>query len=101
MTATVHTGLHHTVCRSCGASCMWATTRGDKPMLVNVRPVATGNVLLDEQRGADGGLILRAEVLSKGQAAGARAAGRRLHTSHFVDCPQADQWRTKRRTARR
>ncbi|WP_158884074.1 hypothetical protein [Amycolatopsis anabasis] len=79
-------------CGTCGAPILWATTRAGKPMPVNPEPAPErGNVLLAVQ---DGQLV--AGVLRRNQAAGAHDAGLVLHTSHFTDCPHADQHRRSR-----
>ncbi|SNR44444.1 hypothetical protein SAMN06265360_10650 [Haloechinothrix alba] len=78
-------------CSTCGASVVWAITHNDKPMPVNVLPSRRGNVSL-----AWDGKALRATVLGRNQAAGAREYGLELYTSHFTDCPQATQHRRRR-----
>lgn len=81
-------------CRSCSKPILWAMTRNDRPMPVNPTPSDAGNVLLARQNG-----VLRGQVLNRGQADGARAAGAALHTPHWRDCPNADDHRRTRRRA--
>ncbi|GAA1962081.1 hypothetical protein [Amycolatopsis minnesotensis] len=79
-------------CATCGLPVLWATTPAGKAMPVNPEPAPErGNVLLSIRSGQ-----LVAGVLRRGQAAGARDAGLPVHTSHFTDCPHADQHRRPR-----
>lgn len=93
MTASLNLARKHATCRSCKASVVWAvssTTGNEMPVNYNPDPVK-GNVQL-----AMSGDQLVAGVLSKAQAAGARAAGTELRTSHFATCPNAETWRRQR-----
>jgi hypothetical protein len=86
-------------CASCDAPIVWARTQRAERMPVDAEPDAErGNVILTGQPPD-----VRAGVLSRGQAEGARASGQRLHTSHFATCPYAGQHRTRdqRKPARR
>lgn len=78
-------------CRSCRAPIVWAQTVNGDAMPVNAAPDAGGNVMLGLERGQ-----LKAHTLKRGQAAGARAAGRELYRSHFADCPDAKHHRRPR-----
>lgn len=78
-------------CSTCGAPIVWARTTLGRRLPVNVAPTpGRGNVLLAVQRGE-----LIAGMLGRNQAAGARAHGRALHTTHFTDCPGAGPRRTR------
>jgi len=88
----VNLAPYRDTCRSCGADIAWATTSGGRPMPVNLVPnPEIGNVALTVHKGT-----LLAGVLGRNQAAGARGRGMQLHTSHFVECPHADQHRKPR-----
>jgi hypothetical protein len=77
-----------TLCGSCQAEVIWATTTRGKAMPVDAATDPDGNLVLEPR--VDGPPLAR--VLSV-----ARRFGRKdLRTSHFVACPQADQWRGKR-----
>ena len=71
-------------CRSCPASVVWAVTSQGKRMLVDRDPVAGGNVELVWH-----GPEVRARIILKAQRDGRDD----LRTSHFVTCPNADEWR--------
>lgn len=92
MSERINFGVLRESCRSCGASVVWATTDNDRPVMVNIKPTPLGNVVL----GMHGGK-LRASVLGRNQAVGAREHGKELYAFHFVDCPDADQHRRKGR----
>jgi hypothetical protein len=85
---------HRGTCESCRITVIWARTDAGKAMPVNVKPdPENGNVTLTRMPGGQ----LRAAVLTRGQAAGARVNGIRLYTSHFVDCPRAADHRRRSR----
>lgn len=72
-------------CKSCGARVLWArTVKGSKGIPLDPDPEPGGNVKL--RRGKDG--ALEAEVVEARPDVW-------LHQSHFVTCPQADQWRRR------
>lgn len=78
-------------CSGCGAPIRWLHTVNSKgttkPMPVNVRS--------DREKG---NLHVNGEVVAvvpRGQAAGMRAAGIDLYTSHFTECPNAADFRNK------
>lgn len=73
-----------TTCRSCDARVIWATTSNGKAMPVDELPVDDGNVELAlDVHGRAVATVLTGPSLLGGP----------LRTSHFVSCPQADQWR--------
>jgi hypothetical protein len=74
------------VCRSCGAEILWAITVTNSRMPVDPTPVPDGNVVLTR---IDGGTPV-ATVLAPGEML---LDSPPLYVSHFVTCPQADQWR--------
>lgn len=82
---------HRARCIRCGANIIWtisAHTGADIP--VNERPNGTGaNLLLF----ADGPAI-KAGVLSRGQAGGARERGSTLYVSHYHECRNTKTHRT-------
>ncbi|MPZ66198.1 MAG: hypothetical protein GEU83_12015 [Pseudonocardiaceae bacterium] len=83
-------------CTSCGAQIVWATT-GREAIPINPQPSVDGNTVLTVQYELGGGQQLVATVLTSDRVVTARARGMTLHTTHFSDCPYADQHR-KRRT---
>lgn len=88
--------MNPNACGSCDAPILWARTQRDERMPVDAAPDPDlGNVILTGTAPH-----LRAGVLARGQAEGARAAGQPLHTSHFATCPHAGQHRRTRRPRR-
>lgn len=81
-------------CESCQASIVWARTQRGERMPVDADPSPAGNVVVTGE-----GRERRAGVLTKGQAAGARAAGQELFLSHFASCPMASDHRRRQRAA--
>lgn len=80
-------------CGACGAPIVWARTQRGERMPVDAEPhPELGNVILSGQPPH-----VTAGVLSKGQAAGARSVGQRLHLSHFATCPKAGEFRKPKR----
>lgn len=77
-------------CRSCRQPVIWTTTERGKPMPVDGRPAAGGNLAVF--RAPDGSV--RSRVVGADLAFGRTD----LHLSHFVACPHAERWRTSRRT---
>ena len=76
-------------CNYYGAAILWLTTGTGKRMPVDARPDRErGNVMVDTKHG-------RADVLGRGQAAGARADHRPLHLHHRLTCPHASKWARK------
>lgn len=83
-------------CGGCNAPIFWGHTVGargsTKAFPCNPVPdPLTGNVTVT------GDVVV---VLTLGQAAGARAQGVDLYTSHFKSCPQADKFRKAARSKR-
>lgn len=68
-------------CKTCNAEIAWAITTTGKRMPVDVEPSANGNVMLRIE-----GEKLFAQIVSRDDP-------RPRHTSHFVTCPDADEWR--------
>lgn len=79
-------------CTSCRAAVVWAVSDAGRAMPVNPKPSDVGNVTLAVHRDR-----LVGGVLSHSKAVAARAHGVPLHTSHFVDCPDADNHRRRNR----
>lgn len=79
-------------CRSCQARIIWTVTTGGKDMPVDAEPATDGTIQLVDRRHL--GLKPQARVLKVAD----RFGKTRLRLSHFVSCPQAGQWRTKRPT---
>lgn len=83
--------MNPNACGSCDAPIVWARTQRGERMPVDAAPdPERGNVMLTGRAPH-----LRAGVLSRGQAAGARAVGQELHTAHFVNCPHAGAHRRR------
>jgi hypothetical protein len=83
------------ICSSCSAPIFWGQLPSRKSMPVNAEPSADGNVRLVDRKGS-----VLAFVLTGDELARARAAGDRLRTSHFADCPAAAKHRRKKPMAR-
>lgn len=82
-------------CRSCGAEIIWvesATTHRNMP--VDVEPSEQGNIRL--KRRAPEIPPLAYVIGSTFDLAWLRQENVGLHTSHFVTCPQAPDWRSRR-----
>lgn len=88
-------------CRSCQAPILWTETANGERMPVDEKPNQLhGNVLLEFTDDSPAPKLL-AGVLTRGQAAGARAEQKRLYRSHFASCPDADRHRRSRNKTRR
>ncbi len=81
-------------CRSCPAPIIFAqqnpTPRNPYPANnpLNVRPSLSGNLRLNRQ-------TMRYDVLTGEALEQARAAGEELYLSHFVDCPNRQQFKQR------
>lgn len=76
-----------TVCRSCGASIIWAKGANGKANPLDAEPSPKGNIRL-----TDDGMLT---YLTNEAAALARAKGDELRLSHFATCPNAATHRKK------
>ncbi len=76
-------------CKSCGAPIWWATTTHGRPIPIDRKPAADGNVTLERVPGGE----LRA-LVHAGQSA-ALLTGQMRWRSHFASCPQASQHRRR------
>lgn len=80
-------------CSTCAAPIIWATTeRSLKPMPVDAEPSPAGSVQLIPREGRT---PLARVIPAKDRFA------KRLHTSHFVTCPDADRHRSRAKGRRR
>lgn len=73
-------------CRTCNARIIWARTVNGKAIPVDADVSKAGNVRLSWES-AD----VKAEVIGPAHAFGQTG----LRASHFVTCPNADEWRRK------
>jgi hypothetical protein len=76
-------------CDTCRRPVIWAVTARAKSMPVDAEPPLSGGNVQLEWRGT--GVNPLAHVLG----VAAQFGKRRLRTSHFVNCPQREQWRRK------
>lgn len=83
-------------CGTCNASVVFAWTPAGAQAIVDVEPVANGNVLL--LRESRFGVI--AVTLSKGALERARVVGAPLRLSHWASCPDKAEWRAKQEAKR-
>lgn len=78
-------------CDRCGVQIIFAQSRSTgKWMPVDDEASELGNVRLDLEASP-----ITATVLAGDNLANARAAGERLHLSHFVTCPHAQEFRRR------
>ena len=78
-------------CRGCGAPIVWIRTTGGKSMPCDAKPV-----LYKERKGAAGKIVTpNGEVLSCDLDVEPDEATGIGYISHFVTCPQAEQFRRK------
>lgn len=84
------TGFQVVQCRGCSADVFYAVTAKGKRMPVDAVASPHGNVAITAANPPV------AVVVSKGQAAGMRAAGHQLYLSHFASCVRADEFRGTR-----
>lgn len=85
-------------CRACGAELAWALTEANhKPMPLNAKPSAEGNVALRRGEVA-GSVVALAEVLAGAELDRIRSAGEvPLFMPHFATCPGWPARRSNRR----
>jgi len=76
----------NTVCRSCKAPILWATTKNGESIPLDPDPTPDGNLILM----ASGVALVRAKT-DQSTLPGFDDAPR--YVSHFSTCPQADEWR--------
>lgn len=84
-------------CRSCQAPIIWCTTERGRAMPVDAQPSTGGNLLLRRRIEYKGNCDPLAVLID----ATHRFGRTDLHTSHFATCPNAETWRTKRRSTNR
>lgn len=82
------------LCRGCRAETFFALTVNGNRMLVDAEPDPNGNLVVTPASGGRDALPA-VEVVTRGQAAGMRAAGKPLYTSHFASCPRASEFRRR------
>lgn len=71
-------------CRSCGAEIRWVQTITGKNVPIDAEPVDDGNITLERVLGQERAVV-------NGQPS---LVGGPLYVSHFVTCPEAEEWRT-------
>jgi len=76
-------------CDGCGAPLIWTVTPAGARAPINEGLDPNGNILLIRPKGL--GVIL-AVTLSGATLKGAQSRSLPLHTNHFSDCPQRDQF---------
>ena len=72
------------VCRSCGAEIIWATTPAGKPMPLDPERVPGGNIDVEVVNGDWTARVVPSDVHTE------------RHVTHFVSCPQAAAHRQSR-----
>src|SRR5690348_9005773 len=87
-------------CRSCGAEIIWVTTAKDRPMPLDAKPAFDAGDPVPTQLA---GLFVlgsddKAHALGHGDGGTAAFLGGPIYRSHFVTCPQRDQWSTHPRS---
>jgi hypothetical protein len=84
-------------CRSCQAGIIWAGTTDGKSMPVDAAPSDAGNVKLTPRPGGGATAAVISTATIAAETSGLFPSGLPpLRTSHFVTCPNADEWRNKR-----
>jgi hypothetical protein len=71
-------------CKSCGAEIIWAKTKNGKAIPIDAEPCKDGNISLYNEMAIV--MDMREIAFYDGP----------LYTSHFVTCPQADEYRSKK-----
>jgi hypothetical protein len=86
-----------TQCRDaeCGSTIIWAVTPSGKNTPVDAEPSASGNIVLAGGEETSQTAPVAQVVDPASPPLGGWGP---LHTSHFVTCPAADRWRSKKRT---
>ena len=75
-------------CQACQVRIVFAVTRSDKRIPMDVYPSSVGNVAVRHEGGH-----LVAHVFGKVDAFEAREAGAKLYLSHFATCPDSKRFR--------
>lgn len=92
-------------CDTCAAPIFWClSTTTDRRIPIDALPVAHGNVTLDgDPRSISGRDTLRATVHGPMDIELLKLANPdlELYVTHFVTCPDADQWRAGTEPSRR
>ena len=70
------------------ARMFWAKTANGKAIPVDADASPDGNIRVDPRTEPMGASVLSGAALET-----ARAAGEKLHKTHFVTCPQRREWR--------
>ena len=79
-------------CRTCGAAIVWTVTDSGKALPIDPHPdPALGNIRIPTGFTPP----VAATVYGPDDARRARDGGTQMYVSHFVTCPQADEWRTR------
>ena len=78
MRVGVPTGCNPGRCRSCGAAVLWVRTGKNKAKPLDARPVADGNMVIENER------AVHFQPLIHG--------GQLRYMTHFATCPQGEQW---------
>jgi len=79
-------------CRACGAQVVWTITPQGNRAPINYHPADNGTILVMSPHGYGERLSI---VLSGPALERARAHALPLHTSHFADCPKAEEFRRR------
>ena len=76
-------------CRSCGAPIIWVETERERKMPIDRMPTEDGNVEII-------GMKAGVQIVKVHRNANTPALfAERRYTSHFVTCPNADEWRQR------
>ena len=77
-----------THCKTCRALCIWVVMPSGAKVLLNAIPHPAGDILLAPGRPATAWHV-------RGNETERELAGATRHTSHFVTCPDAKDWRRR------
>lgn len=83
-----------TFCKGCGAEVIWCKTERGGNMPVDAYPVPHGNLLVEEHAE---GLSCRVVDAHEEPAGAGNGEPQPRYVSHFANCPQHAQFRTRRR----